>query len=648
MKEELQEPGKMVPEQPLVNNEKLFRALIENGQDVITLMNQKCEITYRSPSYIKVLGYTTLEMAQKTPFEDVYPDDIPVLKEMLQKMLSKPGAKVSCIWRQRHKNGNWIWLEGSGTNLLHDPAVRALVNNFRDITERKKIKDELTLANRELKRLFNTMDEVCYSAERNPPRLIQMSASCEKTYGYTAEEFFADVELWHKVTLPEDGPVLHGLFTELYNGLVARGEYRIRHKNGSIRWVSVNITPTLNAEGKLVRVDGVNRDITEKKEADEKVRLSEQRFKALIEKGNDAVAIISLDRTILYLSPSVYNILGYNPEELLGRSSGILLHPDEVPLSPERMKKMVEALPGRSFQLESRVKHKNGSWVWLSFTLTNETDDAAVGGIVANFHDITGSKKAMEEIDALNRSLEIKVQQRTQELEEANKLLESYNYSVAHDLKSPLRVISGFGKVLADTAKDRLEEKDKELLEVIISSSNKMSQLVSDLLHFSHVKMEKIRPKETDMDQLLKEVVELVKQGDTAPLANIQVHHLGTAFCDSRLLKQVWVNLVSNAVKYSKKSCSPQVEIGKEVRNGKTVYFVKDNGVGFNNEYADKLFEVFYRLHRGKEFEGTGVGLALAKSVVEHHHGKIWASGKVGEGATFWFYLGEKELAATS
>ena len=647
MKEELQEPEKMVAVHPIENNEKRFRALIENGQDVITLMDATGEIIYRSPSYIKVLGYTTLEMAQKVPFEDVYPDDISVLKEMLQKMMSKPGAKVSCIWRQKHKNGNWLWLEGSGTNLLHDPAVRALVNNFRDITERKRTKDELALANRELKRLFNSMDEVCYRAERNPPRLIQMSASCEKTYGYTAEDFFADPELWYKVTLPEDADVLHRLFAELDNGLVAKGQYRIRHKNGSIRWVSVNITPTLNAEGKLVRVDGVNRDITEKKEADEKVRLSQQRFKALIEKGNDAVAIISLDRTILYLSPTVRDILGYEPEELLGKSSALLLHPDEIVLSPERMKKMAEALPGGSYQLESRVRHKNGSWVWLSFTLTNQSDDVAVGGIVANFHDITSSKKAMEEIDALNRSLEIKVQERTRELEDANKLLESYNYSVAHDLKSPLRVISGYARVLTDTAKDRLEEQDKELLEVIVSSSKKMSQLVSDLLHFSHVKMEKIRPEVTNLDRLLEEVIETVKQADTAPLANIRVHSLGTAFCDSRLLKQVWINLISNAVKYSKGSDTPQVEIGSQMMDGRTVYFVKDNGVGFDNEHADKLFDVFYRLHRGNEFEGTGVGLALAKSVVQHHHGKIWGAGKVGIGATFWFYMGEQELTAS-
>jgi light-regulated signal transduction histidine kinase (bacteriophytochrome) len=288
------------------------------------------------------------------------------------------------------------------------------------------------------------------------------------------------------------------------------------------------------------------------------------------------------------------------------------------------------------------VRHKNGHEVWLNTTFTNQTEDPAVGGIVANFYDITERKKAHEEIATLNQSLEAKVNGRTLELQEANKLLESFNYSVAHDLKAPLRIIAGYAKVLSDTAKERLYEQDKQLLDVIMNTSKKTAQLVSDLLDFSQVNQRDIKAEEVDFDQIVGEVVEHVTEGDVPPLAHIKLNPLGKSFCDGRLIKQVWVNLISNAVKYSKQNEQPVVEIGAEVTDGMKVYFVRDNGVGFDNANAGKLFEVFYRLHRDKTFEGTGIGLALVKSVIDHHGGKIWAEGEPGKGATFRFYLAEK------
>jgi len=617
---------KLKAEKDLEGREERFKALLENGRDVITLMDAEGRIIYRSQSYSTVLGYTPEDIARRTPFDDVYPDDLPVLKSVLATLYSRPGERVSAIWRQKHKNGNWLWLEGSAANLLHDPAVKAIINNFRDITERKNAEDKLAHASAELQRLFNSMDEVLYSAERNPYRLIQMSPSCEKLYGYTSSDFFADGDLWEKVILEEDKPLLQNVFRVLNQGKVAREQYRIRHKDGGIRWVSMTVTPTLDDEGVLRRVDGVNRDVTDRNEFIEKLRLSEQRFKALIEKGKDAIAILSKERKIIYLSPSTQNILGYRVEELLGKYSTDLIHPDDSVFSDERVK-FLSAAPGNFIRIETRMKHKNGSWVWLEATITNQTDDTAVGGLVINYHDITEHKKAHEEIDALNHSLERKVAERTLELQEANQLLESYNYSVAHDLKSPLRIIAGYAHVLADTAKDRLQSQDKELLDIIMKNSKKMAQLVTDLLHFSQVKQGKIRPGEVSMDSVVADVLETAKLADVSPLATVKVGPLGTAFCDAGLIKQVWTNLITNAFKYSKKNPAPVIEIGAELVDGRTVYFVKDNGVGFESEFSEKLFDVFYRQHRDKDFEGTGVGLALVKSVIEHHHGKIWAEG---------------------
>jgi PAS domain S-box-containing protein len=494
-------------------NDNRFRALVEQGRDIITLWDAQGNNLYRSPSFTKTLGYTSEEMDKRGMLEDVYPDDIQIVQETLQELMTKPGAKVCAVWRQRHKNGEWLWMEGSAHNLLHDPSVKAIVHNFRDVTAQK--------------------------------------------------------------------------------------------------------------------------------EANEKIRLNQQRFKSLIEKGKDAIAIISRERKITYLSPSSYNILGYTEEELLGVWSTGLIHPDDAVFSDERVA-YLSAAPNNFLKFETRMRHKNGSWVWIEATLTNQTDDPAVNGIVINYHDITEHKKALQEIDELNQSLEKKVNERTQELQEANKLLESYNYSVAHDLKSPLRIIAGYGRVLSDGAKDRLLKQDHELLDVIISNSKKMAQLVTDLLDFTQVNQDKIRPELTDMDTLVAEVMDAIKQADVAPFAKVSLHKLGDSFCDGRLMKQVWTNLISNAFKYSKQNPEPEVEIGSETIHGMKVYYVKDNGVGFDNEYAENLFDVFYRFHKEKEFEGTGVGLALAKSVITHHGGKIWAEGETGKGATFKFYLPEE------
>ena len=633
---------KLKAERQLADSEKRFRALIEKGRDVITLMDATGQIVYRSPSYTSVLGYTSAEIAALPLYSEIYPDDTPVLQKMIADLIKKPGATASAIWRQRNKNGQWLWLEGSGINLLHDPSINAIVNNFRDITEHKLAENKLTEAHNELNRLFNTIDEVLYSAERNPPRLIQMSASCEKIYGYTADDFFINVELWRDVILPEDGLLMAEVYATLDKGIVAQAQYRIRHKNGGIRWIDAIVTPTLDEKGVLIRVDGVNRDITAQKEADEKLRLSQQRFKALIEKGSDGIALIGRNNIINYISPSVENILGYSANEMTGMASMNFIYEDDIALRKESLNKLLDMPMGSSVSIEYRVRHKKGHVIWLQATLTNLMDDPSIGGVVGNFHDITIQKNAGDEIAALNQSLEKKVEERTQQLQEANKLLESYNYSVAHDLKAPMRIIAGYAKVLSDRAKDKLQAEDLQLLNVIISTSKKSAQLISDLLDFSQVSKQEVKAKDIDFDALVAEVVGHVKETDTNPLAQIKLHPLGTSYCDDRLIKQVWVNLVSNAVKYSKQNASPLVEIGCEIKDNHKVYFIKDNGVGFNSEQAPKLFDVFYRIHRDNSFEGTGIGLALVKSVIDHHGGKIWAEGVEGKGATFRFYLPEK------
>jgi signal transduction histidine kinase len=237
----------------------------------------------------------------------------------------------------------------------------------------------------------------------------------------------------------------------------------------------------------------------------------------------------------------------------------------------------------------------------------------------------------------MNEMLEQKVHERTIELETVNKELEGFNYSVSHDLRAPLRVIQGFGKMILKTASERLNTSEQDNLRDMIKNAKHMGNLVDDLLDFSRLGRAQLTKNKVNMNAIVQDVIEEVKAANPETNVQIDVSEMQATSCDLTLIKQVWTNLISNAVKYSRKKEHPLVQIGSTGLNGSQVFFIKDNGAGFNMEHSDKLFGVFQRLHKVSEYEGTGVGLALVHRIVTKHGGKIWAEGTPNEGATFYF-----------
>jgi PAS domain S-box-containing protein len=253
--------------------------------------------------------------------------------------------------------------------------------------------------------------------------------------------------------------------------------------------------------------------------------------------------------------------------------------------------------------------------------------------------DITERKHVEKRIQALNRDLEI----RANELEAANKELESFSYSVSHDLRSPLRAIDGFARIFEEDYRDKLDDEARRLLRVIRDSTQKMEQLIDDLLTFSRLGRKPIEAARVDMHNVLEDALEEARAGSHTTHTRIVIGELRPAWGDTALLKQVWVNLVSNAIKYSGNNDKAEVEIGC-IESGApghsgTTYFVRDNGVGFDMRYYEKLFGVFQRLHSHAEFGGTGVGLAIVHRLVRRHGGRVWAEAAVNKGATFYFSL---------
>ena len=254
-------------------------------------------------------------------------------------------------------------------------------------------------------------------------------------------------------------------------------------------------------------------------------------------------------------------------------------------------------------------------------------------------HAITARDEAEREVRQLNSDLETRVQQRTAELQVTNKELESFSYSVSHDLRAPLRAVDGFSRKILAGYGDQLDDEGRRLLQVVRDNAQRMGQLIDDLLSFSRMGRREMAMQPLDMDAMVNAVVNELCQAEPQRAIEFVVLPLPPADGDTAMLRQVWLNLLGNAVKFSRRRPLAHIEVGGRAEGREIIYWVTDDGAGFDVQFSDKLFGVFQRLHRQDEFEGTGVGLAIAQRILQRHHGRIWGEGEPDAGATFRFAL---------
>jgi len=339
-----------------------------------------------------------------------------------------------------------------------------------------------------------------------------------------------------------------------------------------------------------------------------------------------------------YVAPQVKKILGYDPEDWKDMNFWTEhLHPDDREWASQYCSRCTQR--GEDHIFEYRFLKKDGGTVWLQDDVSVELKEGKPSKLRGFMIEITGRKEAENALRKLTQELEQRVEERTAQLEESNRELEAFTYTVSHDLRSPLRAIDGFTRILLEEYGGKLDEEGKRLLKVIIDNTQQMDQLITDLLVLSRVTRHQIKKLPVDMEGLLNAVYNEIISEDNLNSLDFVTGELPTGTGDPNLLRQVWKNLLGNAVKFTSLREKRIVEVGGYRESGYNIYFVKDNGVGFDPRYGNKIFGVFQRLHGAKEFSGTGIGLAIVQRVVNRHGGEVWAEGDLGKGAVFYFSL---------
>jgi len=376
---------------------------------------------------------------------------------------------------------------------------------------------------------------------------------------------------------------------------------------------------------------------------------------------NAAHVIISTtpEGVVTSFNPAAERLLGYAAAEVVGKETPALWHdPHEIKARASQLSAELEEAVSPGFDVFAARPCRNlpeeGEWtfirkngtrvpVFLSVTALRDEDGRATG-FVGLAYDLTERNRAQEEVRQLNRELEQRVAERTTELEVANRELESFSYSVSHDLRGPLRAIDGFSGLLAKHYAQRLDAEGQRLISVVRDNVARMADLIDDLLQFSHTSRREMTFAPIDMRTLAQEVFHELRSA--VPERNIVLHlgDLPPASGDRAMVRQVFANLLSNAIKFSSPRPEAVIEVMGTTEGEVNVYCINDNGVGFDMQYVDKLFGVFQRLHGLDEFEGTGIGLAIVKRVVDRHGGRVWAESKLGQGSSLYFTLAAAKL----
>ena len=377
-----------------------------------------------------------------------------------------------------------------------------------------------------------------------------------------------------------------------------------------------------------LRAVRLGENVAERNRAEEALKESEDRFRKIFEEGPLGMAIVDLDYRFVKVNAMLCQMLGYTEQELTGLAISDITHPGDTDTDIEFIRQVLRGEIA-TYQMEKRYIKKGNGIIWVNLTRSLIRDQRETPlYFLTMIEDVTKRKHS-------ERSL----QQRTAEMEAANKELEAFSYSVSHDLRAPLRGIDGFSLALLEDYADQLDERGRAYLLRVRAGAQKMAELIDAMLNLSRLTRGELKRETVDLSKLVKVIAADLQKRQPERQVEFIIAEGATGDGDGEMLRVVLENLLGNAWKFTGKHPTARIEFGLTVKDGKAVYFVRDDGAGFDMEYADKLFGAFQRLHRTTEFPGIGIGLATIQRIIHRHGGMVWAEGEVEQGATFYFTL---------
>jgi PAS domain S-box-containing protein len=597
---------------------KTIQTLASAGSWELPVTNDElCQSGYWSDELFAVLGISpgSIEPTSQAYKKYVHPDDRGYLVTEVDKAIRETGRYDIEYRIQRGGDPKQERTVREIGELVRDEATGKalrLIGVTFDISDIRNTEGALFKANVELRKLFDVMDDVFFSVsmEHHEQKILQMSPSCAQLYGYSAEEFFSDPHLWFIVIHDDDKEAVLENDRRLIRGESSLVEYRIRRKDGELRWVESRITPTLNHDGMLVRIDGIVTDITKRREAEMALANSELKFRSLLENSNDAITVTSEELKFLFVTQSLSRMIGYSVDETVNN----LIH-------------TMGKDPDAPVHFEIRFRVKDGGWIWCEGSAVNHLNGDIVKGYIGNFRDVTYKIRYRKALEASNNRLK-----------KTNNELDRFVYSVSHDLRAPLASVLG---LLEYTMSETEDEEVLQDLGMMKGSIEKLDRFILDILDYSRNARLEIKVHAVNFQHLLADIKDNLKfmhAGKSAMQFNVDIQENGVFGSDERRISILLNNLVSNAMRYADpEKPDPFVEVKIVSGPGGADITVRDNGIGIPAEYHEKIFDMFFRI--SEKSTGSGLGLYLVKETIDKLKGRISLESVPGEGTAFNIFL---------
>ncbi len=656
-------------------SESQLKLLLDSTAEGIYGIDEDGRCSFVNRACLELLGYTEASQLlgqqmhslihHSRPNGDSYPiEDCPIYRGRLT------GEGV-------HHQDEWLWRrDGTGFPVqyhsypvVRDGTISGLVVTFMDATERRRAETELRESQERLHLALRSSRIGTWDWLIVEDRVV-WDDYLPPLYGLRSGQFGGNYRSFVELVHPRDRERL----TAKVSGAVKEGvdyeaEYRVLWPDDSVHWLCSRGRVYQDPSGRPVRMTGVTWEITASKEAETSLRWSETRYRSLVLATSQIVWSTDADGQVFGALPDWQAYTGQSTDEVQGQGWSAAIHPDDTDRVLSVWRRAVES--GNLYDVEYRIRRADGAYrEFLVRGVPVRNQDGMVAEWIGTCTDITDRKAAAADLQKLNRELEVRVADRTSALENAleevrqradelsiaNRELESFSYSVAHDLRAPLRHIDGFTKILMRRRADQLDETSTHYLQTITQASARMGRLIDDLLAFSRTGRTEMVRNRIDLSSLIDEVRVTLEPDMEGRRFTWELGPLPVVMADRTLMRMAWTNLLSNAIKYTGPRDEARISIGTvplsqcrppdsalERLVGSSpdapVLFIRDNGVGFDPQYSHKLFGVFQRLHAEDEFEGTGIGLATVRRVVEKHGGRVWGEGKIDGGATFYMML---------